>query len=32
MNAEKIINQNGRLKKIINNNIGYVDGYGAEYV
>ena len=30
MNAEKIINQNGRLKKIINNNIGYVDGYGAE--
>ncbi len=29
MNAEKIMKKDERLKKIINNNIGYTDGFGA---
>ncbi len=29
MNAEKIMKKDKRLKKIINNNIGYTDGFGA---
>ena len=29
INAEKILNANKKLKKIINNNIGYPDGFGA---
>jgi len=29
MNAEKIMKNDERLKKIINNNIGYTDGFGA---
>lgn len=29
INAEKILNGDDRLKKIINNNIGYADGIGA---
>ena len=29
INAEKILNANEKLKKIVNNNIGYPDGFGA---